>query len=266
MAELITRIEGQGPDLFFIHGWGINSTAFDTVVPYFLPKFRVHLIDLPGYGDNLDAFASYSDLQALLKGLHQVIPQNAHLVGWSLGGIVAMAYACAFPNSIKSFITVCSSPRFCEELDDLDQHNQIWPGVEYRILKAFTRLVKPKNKDEVCDHFLGMQALGSPSIRHDIRALRKALAAGPKPTYEALRFGLDLLAQLDLRTDCRKIKVPSLHIFGRNDRIISADIASFWNELPSAETAIFDKTAHNPFLSNPNLFSQTIEDFIKKFH
>ena len=191
-----------------------------------------------------------------------MIPKGASVLGWSLGGQIAMAYALKYRNEVASYLTVCSSPRFCEELDEMDQHDQIWPGVEMRILKAFTRLVRPKNKDEVCDHFLAMQALGSPSIRHDIRSLRKALAARPKPSYEALRFGLELLGALDLRQACRELELPSMHIFGDSDRIVSSDVALYWQRIPSAEVEIFAKTAHNPFLSNPEKFSSVLKNFV----
>jgi pimeloyl-[acyl-carrier protein] methyl ester esterase len=263
---LITRVEGSGPDLVLIHGWGICSVAFESVLPFLTPFFRVHLIDLPGYGDNIDIGAEIKTIDQLVDEIHGSIPKNSCVLGWSLGGLIAMYYAVRFSADISSYITVCSSPCFCEELSEFDQHDQIWPGVERRILKAFMRLVKPKNKDEVCDHFLAMQAMGSPSIRHDIRCLRKAIAAKPKPLYEGLQFGLNLLNQLDLRESCRNLKIPSLHIFGDSDRIVSAEVAAYWNSIPSAKVVIFKKTSHNPFLSDPEEFAKVLHKFTSSLH
>lgn len=260
---LNTRIVGSGTDLVLLHGWGICSVAFDSVLPLLSSYFRVHLIDLPGYGDNLDAGTQVKTIDQMVSLLHDVVPKGACVLGWSLGGQIAMYYALKYRSDVSSYITVCSSPRFCEELSEVDQHDQIWPGVESRILRAFTRLVKPKNKDEVCDHFLAIQAMGSPSIRHDIRCLRKALATKPKPLYEALQFGLQQLNQLDLREDCRKLDLPSLHIFGDSDRIVSSEIAAYWDTVSKARAEIFPKTSHNPFLSKPQLFADTLQSFVE---
>ncbi len=259
---LIYRSEGSGPDLVMLHGWGLNSTAFDSVLPLLTPFLRVHLVDLPGYGDNRDQDPAALTLEGTLDALDGIVPPGAHVLGWSLGGLVAMAFAVRRAGDLGSYITVCSSPRFCEELDDMDEHHQIWPGVEHRILKAFTRLLRPQNKDEVCDHFLAMQALGSPSIRHDIRSLRQALAARPKPSYEALKAGLELLDHIDLRHDCSELSLPSLHIFGDADRIVSPDVSTFWDRVPSARVEIFSRTAHNPFISSPVRFADSLKSFI----
>ncbi|HIF49210.1 MAG TPA: pimeloyl-[acyl-carrier protein] methyl ester esterase, partial [Cytophagales bacterium] len=47
-TPLVTRTQGTGKDLVFIHGWGMNSGAFTSFIPYLSADFRITTIDLPG--------------------------------------------------------------------------------------------------------------------------------------------------------------------------------------------------------------------------
>ena len=46
-GELVTRTQGTGVDVVFLHGWGMNSGAFTSFIPYLSDNFRVTTIDLP---------------------------------------------------------------------------------------------------------------------------------------------------------------------------------------------------------------------------
>lgn len=255
----------QKIDLVLIHGWGIHSIVFNAVAEKLSSVANIYLLDLPGYGFNHEASYTFNEYSQLLEDLHKVIPQNCILLGWSLGGLIALDYAIHYSQDLKGLITVCSSPRFTELLDDDNEHEQIWSGVTPRTLKAFTRLLKPNNKDQVCDQFLALQAMGSPSIRHDIRALRKALANEVKPTYEALIMGLHILDKVDVREEAIKLNTPMLHCFGKFDRLVSSEeLIKYWQNNSNSIIKLFEKTSHNPFLSEFELFCTTMINFINR--
>ena len=50
MSQLFTRIEGTGQPLVVLHGWGMNGAVWQQTVDALSPHFRVHVVDLPGYG------------------------------------------------------------------------------------------------------------------------------------------------------------------------------------------------------------------------
>ncbi|MCP5077676.1 MAG: alpha/beta fold hydrolase, partial [Psychromonas sp.] len=54
-----SRVVGQGKDLVLLHGWGVNSAVWQPVVELLGKHFRLHLIDLPGFGES-KAVADYS--------------------------------------------------------------------------------------------------------------------------------------------------------------------------------------------------------------
>lgn len=261
--ELNFLNDNMNKNLILIHGWGINSVVFNNIATQLMDTANVCCLDLPGYGKNHSLDYSYDDYPEFMEKLHQSLPKHCFVLGWSLGGLIALDYACRYQNDVSGLITVCSSPRFTELLDEDDEQHQIWNGVNERTLKAFTRLLKPVNKDQVCDHFLALQAMGSPSIRQDIKSLRKALKDQVKPTYESLIMGLKLLSFLDLRDSCIKLEIPMLHCFGKYDRLVpTEDLVKYWYDNPQAKTKVFTKTSHNPFLSESSDFIETVKSFI----
>ncbi|MGL5361217.1 MAG: alpha/beta fold hydrolase, partial [Shewanella sp.] len=48
-APLYIETHGQGPDLVLLHGWGVNGGLFSGVLDA-LSEYRVHVVDLPGFG------------------------------------------------------------------------------------------------------------------------------------------------------------------------------------------------------------------------
>ena len=67
---------GRGPDLVMVHGWGMNGAVFDAVGRELAQHFRVHILDLPGYGLSAEPATT---LDGLLDGLLSVLPQRSHL-------------------------------------------------------------------------------------------------------------------------------------------------------------------------------------------
>ena len=81
MTLYVERL-GSGPDLVLLHGWGMNGAVFDGIKTELSKQFRLHIIDLPGFGysadlgiENLD-LSSWLDLM-LKKELQRVIDWNA---------------------------------------------------------------------------------------------------------------------------------------------------------------------------------------------
>ena len=64
-GELVTRTQGTGVDVVFLHGWGMNSGAFTSFIPYLSDNFRVTTIDLPGFGENAEFVPSPYNVETL---------------------------------------------------------------------------------------------------------------------------------------------------------------------------------------------------------
>lgn len=243
------------PELVLIHGWGLHSLVWDDVMPGLLQNFQVTVVDLPGLGRSPMPGGDY-DLNYLLNHILQVAPKRAVWLGWSLGGLVAMAAASRHSERVSALITVASSPQFTA--------SENWPvAMREDILQGFMDIFA-EDWEGTLIRFLALQCKGSASIKNDIRKLKELLFFHGLPAQKALREGLNILKDVSLLDELPGIKCPSLHIYGENDHIVPVGVSSFIKEQqPDCATCVIKGVSHVPFISAPDLFLTAVNDFVK---
>lgn len=239
------RIQGHGPDLVLLHGWGVNNAVFDNLIPS-LSNYRVHNVDLPGFGES-DEISG--DIDNWCSALIAQLPNNAIWLGWSLGGLVATKLALTYPQAIRGLITLCSSPCFEAE------QQQNWPGIDPNVLAQFSQQLMA-DLPKTIERFLGIQAMGTESAKQDIRNLKKLLLAKPLPSHCVLEQGLNMLKQVDLRKDIAAITCPWLRVWGRLDALVPHRIIPKLPQSDLYQDLLLHKASHAPFISH----KQQLED------
>ncbi|WP_422733467.1 alpha/beta fold hydrolase [Micromonospora sp. WMMD558] len=100
------RVDGDGPPVLLLHGIGRTMRDFDDLHERLAQRFRVHSVDLPGYGGSLPMTAPYTlpELAGFVGRYLDVVgvDRPVHLVGNSLGGAVAMQFAATEPARVAS--------------------------------------------------------------------------------------------------------------------------------------------------------------------
>jgi pimeloyl-ACP methyl ester carboxylesterase len=108
MSELHVEVSGTGPDLVLLHGWGLNVRVWDGLVEELRDHFRMIAIDLPGHGRSRASSGQGTPAeQAWL--IHQAlssVSDRYSLLGWSLGGQIALDLAAAMPWQIEKLVLV----------------------------------------------------------------------------------------------------------------------------------------------------------------
>ncbi len=94
-------------DLVLLHGVGLDHRMWDRCVPELTRSHRVSTPDLPGHGAE-PAVASDTTLDDLASAVLRNLPGPCHLVGFSLGALVAQQIAVRAPESIRSLVLVSS--------------------------------------------------------------------------------------------------------------------------------------------------------------
>ncbi|EOD57110.1 pimeloyl-ACP methyl ester esterase BioH [Aeromonas molluscorum] len=253
MSIVVERL-GQGPDLVLLHGWGMNGAVWHGIAPLLSPHFRLHLIDLPGFGASSLAEGVDYDLNWLARQVVAVLPPRAHLLGWSLGGLVASRIALDEPDRVASLITVASSPCFMAR--------EAWPGIAPKVLEGFMAALGGDFRQTV-ERFLAIQAMGSEHARDDIRQLKQWLAERPAPQLAALTAGLTMLAEVDLREELAQLALPWLRVYGRLDSLVPrAGIPLLDERYPRSESQVLSKASHAPFISHPGPFVTGIREWL----
>ena len=102
---------GRGPDLVLLHGVGLDSTMWERCLPGLAEHARVTTVDLRGHGRSSSAHPgiALADLAAdVLTVLDAITAVRAHVVGFSLGALVAQQLALTEPGRVRSLGLVSS--------------------------------------------------------------------------------------------------------------------------------------------------------------
>jgi proline iminopeptidase len=177
------------------------------------------------------------DTLAVMDALHIA---RAHVVGVSLGGMVAQVLAATHPQRVLSLVSIMSSsgnPRL----------PQPRAGVR-RVL--ISRPANPHDPESVIDHQVRiLSVIGSPVYKETPQALRQRLGRGVRRAYDPAGINRQVIAVIasgDRRPLLRQIKAPTLVIHGRDDPLVplacGEDTAA---QVPGAKLLVIDGMAHD---------------------
>lgn len=229
------------PVLALVHGWGMNARVFDSLAALLAGDFEVRALDLPGHGGR-DALAD-NTLQAWADDLARQLPEGATLLGWSLGGQVAMRAALDHPHKIARIVLLASTPKFVAAGG--------WErGMAPVDLEEFGEALLADPQVTLL-RFLSLQTRGMPGQKTLLQQLRQTLLAAPAARSEALAGGLAILRDTDLRDELARLVQPALILHGALDTLAPPSAGAWLAEhLPYAQHIEFGRAAHAPHLSH----------------
>lgn len=247
------EIVGRGPDLALLHGWGMHGGVWDGVRDALAQRFRLHIVDLPGYGTS-PAVEPY-DLEHLARAVATALPEQVHVCGWSLGGQVALEMARLFPDQIERLVLTATTPCFTAR--------EGWPwAVRHEVLREFAAALET-DYEGTLKRFLALQARGGDEVKTVLKRLRDILFARGRPDVQTLRAGLNILLGSDLRDRAATIETPTLLLHGGRDMLTPAG-AAHWlaGQMPEVRLEVLPGAAHAPFLSHPVEFTEIVTGFL----
>ena len=245
-------VEGAGPALVLLHGWGMHAGIFAPLADALRERHALHLVDLPGHG-RARASAQPLQLAPVAEALADALPR-AIWVGWSLGGLVALQVAQARPERVRGLVMLAAPPCFCRRDD--------WPaGMDPQVFEQFGADLE-RDYAGTLDRFLALEAQGSDHMRAELRTLRHAVHAVGDPAPRALAEGLAILHDADLRPGLPTLAMPSLWIAGRRDRLVSpAALHAAAALAPHARAVEIAGAGHAPFLTHADAVAAAIAAF-----
>ncbi len=239
--RLATRAEGRGPDLVLVHGWGLNAAVWAPLAARLAHRHRVTCIELPGHGASPPP--GDGGAAGLVEALLAAAPARAAWLGWSLGGLLALAAARAAPGRITRLGLLATNPCFTRRED--------WPwAMAPEVLAGFARDLEAQPQ-RTLQRFLGLVARGAPSA-DTLRDLRRRVLEAPAPHPRGLALGLELLRDWDLRPALASLSQPLWLGFGERDTLVPVAVADAVAGLqPTARITRFAGAGHAPLLSHP---------------
>jgi len=244
------------PTIGALHGWAMHSGLFEDLAAA-LPEADWRGVDLPGHGQSRDT-PWPDDTDSLVDGLVQDLPHGSFLMGWSLGGLLAMQAALKYPKRFAGLILISATPCFITR-----EH---WPdGVEAGLLKAMA-LELAADPEVVVNRFLALEIHGSAHPRDELKRLKSLALAHGLPARAALLAGLKHLADTDLSARLPEIECPVLLLGGRRDKLVPwAAMERSHRLLPNSRLVRVQGAAHAPFLTDTGAVADGIREFIGDF-
>lgn len=250
--NLYYEIHGQGQPLVFIHGLGSSTQDWENQVTFFSQYYQVITFDLRGHGQSDKPDEHYtvplfaSDATQLIRAISQ---QPVHLVGHSLGGMVAFQLILDAPELVKSLTILNSAP------------SVTFPSLRSRIL-FYLRTLNVR--------FFGMYLLS-----HQLAKL-----VFPYPTQAQLRtkfierwmkndpiayaHSLHAFSHWDVSKRLSEIKCPTLIVGAEHDYTPIAYKQLYTRLIPNAELVMIPNSFHMTLLDQPDAFNKVLFDFLNK--
>ncbi len=230
---------GQGPELVLVHGWGMHGGLLRMFATQLGNYFHVTVADLPGHGNS--PWNGAVSLDEWARQVLDCVPAGGYWIGWSLGGLVALAAARLKPQRVNGLMLLASTPKFVRAED--------WPcAVDAQVFEQFARQLDA-NPDKTLGRFLALQVRAAEHSGELLRQLRSDLKTRPSAAPAALRTGLALLQDSDLRTQISSATVPLFGVFGERDTLVPPAAATVLDE---QHRAVLEGAGHAPFLSHPD--------------
>lgn len=231
--------------VLLLHGLGADSTLWYRALPLLARERTVYAYDLRGHGETRAGSADYSlaahaaDLLVLADAVAPGV--RPHVLGTSLGGVVAQIAAAAAPARFASLVLACTWAAAPEGLDADGLATAIEAAPDIRV------------------HFAGVVRAMLPDHPDDALLLLDAIAAADRV---ALAQGARELFAYDGRARLAAITAPALVLCGANDEMFPfAAARAIADGLSGAQVGVLARSGHAPYLDCPGAFAAAVTGF-----
>jgi 3-oxoadipate enol-lactonase len=250
------EVHGAGPALVLIHGLGSSMRDWEFQVDYFARGFRLITIDLHGHGKSPKPRGRYS-ISMFAQGVAEVIDNvgdpPVHVLGLSLGGMVAFELAVSRPELVKSLVIVNSAPE--TPRDTLRDRLLVWVALLSRWLVV---------------RLLGMRRLGAalaaklfpqPGQQELRRTFTSRWAENDKRAYLSSMWAIRRWSVADR---LGSIACPTCVIAAEMDYTPVSLKRSYAAKMPRAEVVVLSGSRHFTPRDQPERFNRVVQDFLTK--
>lgn len=247
------RVDGTGQPVLLLHGVGSHLDAWDGVVAALKHRWQFIRFDQRGHGESDKPAGPYSldDFSGDAMGVADALGlARFHLVGFSLGGLIAQAVALRCPERLLSLTLVSTVSGRTEDersrvMARLALVEQGIPGAHFResIKRWFTDAYLQANPGLI-EEYAARNAQNDP----------KAYAAAYR-----------VLAESDLADELPKIKLPTLVMTGEEDLGSNPRMARLIHErIAGSQLQILPKLRHSILIEAPDLVAAHLQAFLSK--
>lgn len=244
---------GEGPPLLFLHGIGGNRRNWDAQLAHFSRDYRAIALDMRGYGESEDItppFEFTAFVDDVIRLLDELAIEQAHVVGLSMGGLVAQALYGQAPGRIKSLSLVA-----CRSAAEKLPHG----ANREAFIKARLGPLREGGAQQLAQS-LAPQLLGPNACPRAVEQVKDSLRRIRPASYEQvmqarMRAG-GLLAP-------QTIGVPTLVLAACEDQVAPAlQMRELADQIASSRFVLVEDSGHLVNLEQPERFNAELGQFL----
>ena len=254
-------VSGAGSPILLLHGFTGDVSAWQNLRPALEKSHRVIALDILGHGGS-DSPASVEcyrmertavDIMALLD---QLAAGKIHLLGYSMGGRLALYLAWRYADRFRSLILESASPGL---------HSQQARAERMRRDHHLADQIEAKGIEWFVDFWEGLPLWDSqrtlpPAVLSAQR--RQRLGNDPLGLANSLR-GMGSGAQPSLWEELPRLNLPTQLIVGRLDRKFLRINREMAAAMPQAALKVVPNAGHRVHLENPRVLNETVLSFLR---
>lgn len=247
--------QGKGEPLILIHGVGLDHTMWEKQVKSLSGNFRVICYDMVGHGGSEHPLGPYSlslFVDQLLALINYLKIEKSHVVGFSMGGMVAQSFTLKHKEKVKSLTIMSAVANRTDE-----QTKAILARVEEVIQNGPSGTIDPAIKRWFTPEFLKTE-------KEIVSKIKKRLQTNNHQSYLA-SYSLFAIADQELSPILHRIDVPTLIITGQHDVGSNPLMAEQMHEaIKNSELVIVNKMKHMLPVEDAETVNEVILKFIEK--
>ena len=218
----------------YLHGWGQNIEMMKPVADPFSDDFNIVIIDLPGFGLSSEptyVWTLYDYVECIKTLLDSLNIEEPILVGHSFGGKISLLYASMYP--VKKLVLFASP--FKKEIKK--------ESLKLKTLKTLKKVPGIKKLEG-----FAKKHIGSTDYKNASEHMRKIMVEH---------------VNLDLTNEVKKIKCPTLLLWGTSDDAVPVERAYELESLINdAGVVIYDNCTHYAYLERLNQTINVLWNFL----
>jgi len=242
--KIFTRITGAGTPFLILPGWGGSADSWLKVQEMLSKRFRVFVLDLPGFGRSAlppRPWDVQDYLEFVLDFLQSCEIKQGYLLGHSFGGRISIKLSAQFPGLVKKLILVDSAGAPAAKRN--------FPK---KILSSIASFIS------IFSFLPGFQLFRRFFYRFIIRSTDYLKVMGVmKETF------LKVISE-DLALYLEKIQTRTLIVWGERDKITPVRNGHFIKTRIKDSEMVILPCSHNPHLEIPGILSEKILEFLNK--
>ena len=246
-------VEGEGEPIVFIHGLSDSLDYWEPVASSLKENYKIIRMDLRGHGQSelgndeitIDLFAD--DLFNILEELNL---KKVNLVGFSLGGFVALDFAVNHPDMISSLVLMSCNVKMTD-------HSQM-------VFNKFLNAINSSFED-FYDVILPMVLCPDVIENHTEELELMRVYGAQTANVEAIKKAILAVNDFDIWDFLTEIDIPTLIIMGKYDEIfLPEDAADLSNQIKNSRLIVLDNLKHNLLVGkNVVKITDILDEFVK---